>query len=173
MKFGSILPFDFGYAHALFRRHWYFYVAIQFLIFIKVLAFYPVFGHGISYFGQPLAWDIPFAALPVFGNWIHVLDYFFHQAMHLSIALWVFLVAKHVKRIDIFSYALLFVLAAVLHNAGYWITAAHPNWNYSVLDFFIDYVSLWFFLAFFRFLMAVLPALRNVKIPFLESRMGN
>ena len=168
-----MLP-HFGYNHKeLFLRDWLWYVGVNAVLFFKVVLFFFVFGHGISYYGQPIYLDVPFASVPVFGSLVNILDYFFHQLMHLSIAVWVFLVAKHARRIDLVSYALLFALASFLHNVGYWLTASHPSWAYSVMDYFIDYFSLWFFLVLFRVLMWAVPALRKVRVPFLESRTGD
>src|SRR5690606_773805 len=97
--------------------------------------------------GQPVFLDLPFIAIPVFGNLIHVWDYFFHQIMHVSIAVWVFLYAKHVKKIILHEMILLFLIAVVLHNIGYWLTRSHTSWAFSARDFLVDFTALWIFFA--------------------------
>ncbi|MDP2666180.1 MAG: hypothetical protein Q8P05_01605 [Candidatus Diapherotrites archaeon] len=158
-----------GYRHhSLFRRHWNFYVALQVLIFIKVILFYIFLGHGVSYAGQPMWLDLPFIGIPVFGNPIHVFDYIFHQLMHALIFVWVFLLAKHIRKIEWKNLALLFLVAVVLHNIGYWLTASHPSLAFSVRDFLVDYASLWVFFGLARFGLKVLPQVGRFNVPVLE-----
>ncbi|MEK6901962.1 MAG: hypothetical protein AABX02_00035, partial [archaeon] len=140
---------EYGCPPATFRRDWMLYVAIQLVIFIKVVLFFIFFAKGVSYGGQPLAVDLPFVAMPVFGNLFHIWEYLFHQIMHVLIAFWVILLVKHTKKFDVKQTAKLFVIATILHNVGYWVTGSHPSWLYSLRDFATDYVALWGFFTLF------------------------
>lgn len=157
---------EYGCEAQTFRRDWMFYVAIQILIFVKTVIFFFFFGKGISYAGQPVAINIPFVAVPVFGNLYHVWEYLFHQLMHVFIAVWVFVYVLHIKRFDVAATAKLFFIATILHNVGYWFTNAHSDWLYSLKDFVIDYTSLWAFFTVFCLVTKFYPTIRKWKIPF-------
>ena len=154
-----------------FWRDFRFYVFIQALIWVKTIIFFFFFGRGLSYHGQPVVLNLPFIALPFFdGNPIFIADYAFHQLMHISIALWVFLLAKHLKEFKPFSLAKLFFVAVVLHNISYWLTRSHTSLAYSLKDFVQDYIALWMFLFFFMLLLRYFPKLQKIRIPFFEKR---
>ncbi len=162
----------FGYSSKQsFLRDWMFYVSIQVIIFIKTVIFFFLFGHGISYVGQPVVANLLFVALPVFGNPVHVGDFLFHQLMHVLIAVWVLLLAKHVKKVDWFELGVLFFIATVLHNVGYWLTRAHPSWAYSFRDFGVDFVALFIFFIIFRLGLALVPVSRKWKIPYFDESL--
>ncbi len=153
-----------------FWKDFRFYVLIQLLIWIKTIIFFFVFGKGLSYQGQPTLVNIPFIALPFFdGNPIFILDYAFHQSMHLSIALWVFLLAKHMKEFKFFSMAKLFFVAVILHNVSYWLTRSHASLAYSIKDFIQDYIALWMFWLLFLLVLRVFPRLRQHKLPLFDA----
>ncbi len=162
------MAFDFaGYSDKrTFTRDWMFYVSIQLIIFIKVLIFFYLFGNGVSYSSQPLAINIPFAAVPVFGNLFHVWEYLFHQLMHVLIAFWALLMAKHVKKINVKQTIMLFGLATILHNVGYWLTYSHPSLAFSANDFMTDFAALWVFFLVFYFGFKLVPQSRKWKVPF-------
>lgn len=165
----SATKLEYGTDPATFQRDWLYYVAIQMLIFVKVVLFFIFFGHGISYFTQPLALNIPFVAMPVFGNLIMVWEFLFHQIMHVLIAFWVLLFVKHMKRFNAWETAKLFFIATILHNVGYWFTATHPSWLFSARDFLTDFAGLWIFFTLFWVLLKIVPALKKVKIPHFDS----
>ncbi|MFH0970807.1 MAG: hypothetical protein V1776_05100 [Candidatus Diapherotrites archaeon] len=152
----------------IFWKYFMFYLAIQILIWIKVGIFYFWFGYGISYYAQPLLWDAPFVAVPAFGNLFHVWEFFFHQIMHVLIAVWVFLLAKHANKMDWGELAGLFFGVVILHNVGYWFTFAHPTILFSVSDFLTDYVSLWVFFLVFSFFLHLYPRAKKWTVPWLE-----
>jgi hypothetical protein len=159
----------FGTSPQIFKRDFLLYFSVQTAIFAKVILFYFYFGHGLSYYGQPLALDVPFIALPVFGNLLHVWDYFFHQTMHVLIALWVFLLARNLQKFLFHELAFLFLVATFMHNVGYWLTASHPSWLYSVQDYIIDYFSLWGFFLLFWLVIKLVPSLRKIRIPYFDG----
>ena len=160
---------NFGYKnHALFLRDWMFYVTIQAFIFIKVVVFFFLFGRGISYVGQPLILNVPFAAVPLFGNLYQVWEFFFHQLMHILILFWVLLLAKHMIKVKWLELGKLFFIAVVLHNVGYWFTYSHPSLLYSLHDFAVDFVALVLFFAFFRLAFKIVPASKGWKIPLFD-----
>ncbi len=159
----------FGTLPTIFKRDFMFFFTVQLVIFIKVIIFFSFFGHGLSYYGQPLAWDIPFAPLPIFGNMINVWDYFFHQAMHILIALWVFLLVKHLRQFHFNEWGFLFLIATIIHNAGYWLTSSHPSWLFSVRDFLIDYFSLWGFFLVFLLILKWFPSIKKWRIPYFDG----
>ncbi len=159
-----------GTPSKLFVRDFMFYTAIQATIFVKVIIFVAVFGAGISYAGQPLALDLPFIAMPVFGNTIHAFDYFFHQLMHVLIFFWMFLLAKHVKAFKPLELALLFLLADVMHNIGYWLTYSHPSVAFSIRDFFTDYVALWLFFLLCAALVNFVPFVKKIKLKYFDAQ---
>ncbi len=148
-----------GTPSKVFWNDFRFYVLIQLLILVKVVLLFFWLGQGISYRGQPTFINLPFIAVPAFGSIIHVLDYAFHQLMHVSIALWVFLLAKHMHQFKPFSIFRLFLVASLLHNVGYWITKSHPSWAYSLQDYVTDFVALWAFFGLFWLAMKFFPAL--------------
>jgi hypothetical protein len=159
----------FGYkTHALFLRDWMFYVTIQALIFVKVVAFFSLFGHGVSYYGLPLVLDVPFAAVPLFGNLFHVWEFFFHQIMHVLILFWTLLLAKHIVKVNWATLGKLFFVAVVLHNVGYWFTASHPSLLFSAKDFVTDFVALALFFALFRLGFKLVPASKKWAIPLFD-----
>lgn len=148
-----------------------YYVLIQATIWIKTIVFFLVLGVGISYRSQPVLIQLPFIALPYFqDNIFFLLDFLFHQLMHVAIALWVFLLAKHLKEFKPFSLAKLFFVAVVLHNISYWFTRSHASLEYSLKDFVQDYIALWMFLFFFMLLLRYFPRLQKIRIPFFEKR---
>ncbi len=156
----------FGCEPKTFLRDWMLYVSVQLLIFIKTVWFIFWFGHGISYFGQPVLLNLPFVAVPVFGSPIHVFDYIFHQLMHGLIAFWVFLLAKHVQKIKWKELVALFFVATVLHNVGYWLTRAHPSWAFSFHDFWFDFFALWVFFFIFYAAIRLVPQSKKWEIPY-------
>lgn len=158
----------FGTPENTFVRDFAFYLAIQVLIWIKVFFTFLAFGVGIAYSAQPVLIHLPFVFVPVFQNPFQVWEWLFHQVMHFSIALWVFLLAKHVQKIKFFEMAVLFVVAVVLHNMGYWLTSTHPSLVYSANDFLLDYVALWGFFVFFVLAVRLIPALKKIRVPLLE-----
>lgn len=151
-----------------FVRDFAFYLSIQVLIWIKVLFTFLLFGMGIAYSAQPVLIHLPFVFVPVFQNSFQVWEWLFHQVMHVSIALWVFLLAKHMRKIKFFEIATLFLVAVVLHNIGYWLTSAHPSLVYSANDFLLDYAALWGFFIFFVLAVRLIPALKKIRVPVLE-----
>ncbi len=162
------MKLTFGTPHSIFSRNFAWYVSIQVVIWIKVFITFLFFGHGIAYMAQPVLIHLPFTYVPVFQNTFQVWEWLFHQLMHVGIALWAFLLAKHVQKIKFFEMATLFLVAVVLHNVGYWLTFSHPSLAYSARDFLVDYVTLGgFFLAFVTLIYFV-PRLRKIKIPYLE-----
>lgn len=168
--FCSRMNGNFGYkTHNLFLRDWMFYVTVQAVIFIKVVAFYTMFGHGISYFGQPLMLNVPFMAVPVFGNLYHVWEYFFHQLMHIFILFWTLLLAKHIVKVDWLALGKLFFIAVVLHNIGYWFTFSHPSLIFSLRDFATDFVALFLFFALFRLGFKLVPQSKKWTIPLFDE----
>jgi hypothetical protein len=160
--------FSYGCEPQTFFRDWMFFVSIQAIIFVKVVAFFIFFGHGISYYGQPIALNIPFITMPVFANLVQVWEYFFHQLMHALIAVWMFLLVKHMKVFDGKGLVKLFFIATILHNVGYWFTAAHPSISFSIRDFLTDYLALVVFFGIFWVMVKLFPALKKWKIPFFD-----
>lgn len=158
-----------GYPTPAFLKDFKFYVLIQVLIAVKVAIFFLAFGHGVSYGGQPVWIDLPFVAVPVFGNVAHVFEYAFHQSMHVLIALWVFLLARRVKHVNVFGLSVLFLIATVLHNVGYWLTFSHSSLAFSVRDFGVDFVSLWIFFLVFRVLQQRVGFVRAFPLSFFKS----
>lgn len=159
----------FGYkSEKFFLRDWMFYVTVQALIFVKVVAFYTLFGHGISYYGQPLLLNVPFAAVPLFGNLFQVWEFFFHQLMHIFILFWVLLLAKHIVKLNWLEMGKLFFVAVVLHNIGYWFTYSHSSILFSLQDFATDFVALFFFFALFRLAFRLVPQSRKWTIPLFD-----
>lgn len=163
------MPLLFGFKPLVFRRDFTFYVGIQVLIWIKVLLAFYFIGKGITYSGLPLVVQLPFVGVPAFQFVYQIPEYVFHQVMHLCILLWVFLLAKHVQKINMHEIAVLFFIATVLHNVGYWLTKAHPSLLFSVKDFITDYLALWVFLAGFLLLLRIFPRLKKIIIPLVEK----
>lgn len=159
----------FGTPEKIFVRDFVWYVSIQVVIWIKVLATFLAFGMGIAYSAQPVLIHLPFVFVPVFQNSFQVWEWLFHQVMHFGIALWVFLLAKHVQKIKFFEIATLFLVAVVLHNIGYWLTFSHPSLAYSANDFLFDFIALWGFFIFFTIVMRSIPFVKRVRVPFLEG----
>lgn len=154
-----------------FWRDFKFYVSIQVLIWIKTIIFFLVLGAGISYRGQPVLISLPFIALPEYhNNILFLLDFLFHQLMHVAIALWVFALAKHMKVFKPWAIAKLFAVAVLLHNISYWLTRSHVSLEYSLKDIFTDYIALWMFLFLFMMLLRHYPVLQHIHIPFLEKK---
>lgn len=157
-------------AHTFWHDFKY-YVSVQALIWIKTIILFLWIGMGVSYRGQPLLLSIPFVALPYYqSNLLFLVDFLFHQLMHVAIALWVFLLAKHMKEFKPFSIAKLFVVAVFLHNISYWLTRSHVSLAYSLKDVLTDYLALWMFLFFFMFVLRFFPQLRKWHIPFIEKK---
>ena len=160
---------NFGYkTHPLFLRDWMFYVTVQAVIFVKVVAFFSIFGHGISYVGQPLILSAPFIALPLFGNNYQVWEFFFHQIMHVFILFWTLLLAKHVVKVNWLQLGKLFFIAVVLHNVGYWFTSSHPSVLYSLHDAATDFIALVLFFTIFRLAFKLIPASKKWTIPLFD-----
>jgi hypothetical protein len=158
----------FGTPGSIFKRDFAWYLSIQVVIWVKVLFTFFLFGVGIAYSSQPVLIHLPFVFVPAFGNSFHVWEWVFHQIMHVGIALWVFLLAKHVQKIKWIELASLFLVAVVLHNIGYWLTSTHPSLEFSARDFLLDYFALWGFFLFFLAMIHFLPRVRKMKIPFFE-----
>ena len=169
--FFGFMKLVFGTPRDIFRRNFLFYSSIQLIILFKVIIFFAWFGSGISYAGLPVYLDVPFASIPFFENNVQIWEYVFHQLMHVLIAVWVFLLAKNMKVFDAGSVAALFFIAVVMHNIGYWVTATHSSWLFSVNDFITDFVSLWVFFIAFHLLFRVSPAARKWSVPFLEEKV--
>jgi hypothetical protein len=159
----------FGFEAGQFWKDYRFYSVIQVLIWIKVTLFFFFFGRGISFAGQPILINAIVTVIPQFGNMLHVGDFIFHQLMHLLIAGWVFLLAKHVKRVNPLELSALFLVADVMHNVGYWLTFSHPSSLYSVMDFISDFFTLWVFFGLFYGLLSRWPWLRSIRIPFFDT----
>jgi len=167
--FGDVMKGAFGYkSEKLFLKDWMFYVTIQSLIWVKVLVFFFLFGHGVSYVGQPLVLAVPFAAVPVFANLYQVWEFFFHQLMHIFILFWVLLLAKHVVKVNWLELGKLFLVAVVLHNVGYWLTASHPTFVFTLQDFATDLVALFLFFAMFRLGFKLVPQSKKWTIPLFD-----
>lgn len=168
------MNFLFGTPSRVFRRDFTWFVFIQVLIWIKVVFAFFLFGVGITYSGLPVLISVPFAYLPAFAYSFQWGEWVFHQVMHVSIAAWVFLLAKHVRSWRWSEMSFLFLVAVSLHNVGYWLTSTHPSFLFSVRDFLFDYFTLWGFFLFFRWVFRVFPQGAGWKIPFLEGTVvGN
>lgn len=161
---------NFGYkSRPLFLRDWMFYVTVQAVLFVKVVLFYFLFGHGIAAFRKPIVISLPLFSVPVFGNLYIVWEFFFHQLIHIFILFWVLLLAKHVVKTNWLDLGKLFFAAVVLHNVGYWFTFSHPSWVYSARDFATDFVALFLFFALFRLGFKLVPQSKKWAIPLFDE----
>jgi hypothetical protein len=158
----------FGTPDKVFVRDFAFYLAIQILIWFKVVVTFFFFGKGISYFGLPIAVHIPFSSIPYFANAYQVWEWGFHFLMHFFIAAWVFLLVKHLKKTVLHELIFLGGLAVFLHNVAYWFTRSHASWRFSVWDLLVDYSALALFFILFWIVLRVFPSLQKMKIPYLE-----
>jgi len=158
----------FGTPEKIFVRDFAFYLSIQIVIWFKVILTFFLFGKGISFSGLPIAVHLPFSSIFVFQNVYQVWEWGFHFLMHFFIAVWVFLLVKHVQKIVLHELIFLGGLAVFLHNVAYWFTRSHMSWRFSVWDILADFFSLVFFFVLFMILFRVFPSLRKKKIPYLE-----
>ncbi len=156
----------------VFRRLAWFYIAIQVAIWVKVALFFAWTGRGmtpehIDWFSFESLLDptrlitLPFASPLVFA------DVLFHQIAHFLILVNVFFLAQQTRRFNGLTLGVLFILAAVLHNIGYWLTGVFVSVPEAAADFAMDVVLLFGFTFLFRWLLPRLAFLRNRRIPFL------
>ncbi len=131
------------YSEKLFKKHVFLYIAVQVVLWIKVLLFYNFFGQGILMrLSEPFYTLAPFLSPEVFTSNLLVFDYLFHQTVH--VAIWVLIAIFAAKAVKLkFKHLLaLTLIANVLHNVGYWITNSFTDFDALLLDFVQDGVLL-------------------------------
>ena len=120
----------FPYDAKLFKKHALFYIAIQVVLWLKVALFYYLYGQGILLrLIEPTYTLAPLLAPQVFTSNLLVFDWLFHQAVHLALAVSIFLFARRVKKINLTELVPLVLIADVLHNVGYWFTNSFTSFN--------------------------------------------
>lgn len=108
------------------------YAALQAVIWAKSAFFFAWFGHGKALQFSRTAF--PPGAL--------LFDYYFHETMHVLVAILALLFGAGIQRIRWRRLAAVVAVAVVLHDAAYWLTASHPSLLYSAQDFATDSVLL-------------------------------
>jgi len=113
------------------------YIALQAVIWAKTAYFFFLYGHGKS---------MPFS-LPAFTAGALEFDFFFHNGVHFAIAFLALFFGRNMKKIEWIKLVAVVLLAVVLHNVAYWLTASHPSLMYSVQDFARDSLLLLVFVV--------------------------
>ncbi|MDP3742124.1 MAG: hypothetical protein Q8R15_02300 [Candidatus Micrarchaeota archaeon] len=142
----------FPYDKALFKKHVWFYVAIQVVLWAKVTLFYFLYGQGILLrLIEPAYTLAPLLMPQVFTSGLLILDWLFHNLVHLALGVSIFLFARRVKKINLTELLLMILVADVLHNVGYWFTNSFTSLLSMGLDFVDDFVlmMLFFYLCYF------------------------
>ncbi len=141
------------YEEKLFKKHVLLYVAIQVVLWIKVSAFYFLYGQGILLrLIEPFYTFAPILSPQVFASNLLVFDWLFHQLIHLSLGIMIFLFARRIKTISFAQLFPIVLFADVLHNVGYWFTNSFNSFNSLALDFVDDFVLMVLFICLFYFL---------------------
>ncbi len=104
------------------------YVLLQTIIWAKCTLFFALFGHGRTALFN----------LAAFSQEALVLNFWFHEAMHVGIAILALLFGKNLKKLEWAKLAAIVFVAVALHNVGYWLTESHSSIGYSVFDFAFD-----------------------------------
>ena len=108
------------------------YVLLQVVVWAKSIWFFLLFGYGkVLHFNE--------AAFPA---GMIVLDYFFHETVHVLIGLLALLFGYNMQKLDWNRLVAVVLVAVFLHNLFYWITASHPSIEYAVFDFARDFAIL-------------------------------
>lgn len=141
------------YNEKLFKKHVLFYVAIQIVLWVKLAVFYFLYGQGILLrLIEPTYTFAPLLMPQVFTSNLLVLDWLFHQLIHLSLGVMVFLFARRVKALSLGQLFSIVLAADVLHNFGYWLTNSFSSSLEMYLDFVDDFVLMALFIYLFHFL---------------------
>ncbi len=108
------------------------YVVLQVIIWIKCTAFYLLYGAGrVAKFNSFL---FPADAI--------AFNLFFHEAMHVAIAILALWFGKNLKKLEWIKLVAVVFVAVFIHNLAYWFTWSHANIAYSAVDFANDSVTL-------------------------------
>ncbi len=163
---------DFGMAAPAFRRLAGFYLAVQAAIWVKVAAFFFLFGKGTT-----PAYNMFFLSKPegfpawlqiVFSSPLYLFDGVFHQVAHALIAACVFALARDAKNANPLNLLPLFLLASLAHNIGYWLTGVFPSASYAFIDYLNDVLFLYAFFYAFKIGLWLLPQLRRLRFPAID-----
>ncbi|MBI5553987.1 MAG: hypothetical protein HY917_04595 [Candidatus Diapherotrites archaeon] len=161
---------DPDYWHGLFVRHAGFYVFLQVLIWVKVFFFFSAFGKGImvpdSSFFEVLR-NGGFAAIPFALSWVSF-DFWFHEFLHVLIALNVFVFARSAGSVSLVRLLGVFLVASVLHNVGYWVTNVFVSPGLLVADFVTDVLLLFLFYFLFRWVCGHSARVEGLRFPLVD-----
>lgn len=145
----------FPYEDKLFKKHALVYITIQVVLWLKVALFYYLYGQGILLrLIEPTYTFAPLLMPEVFTSNLLIIDWLFHQLIHLSLGVMVFLFARRVKALNLGQLFSIVLVADVLHNFGYWLTNSFTSTTSLVLDFVDDFALFVIFYYLFRFLCA-------------------
>jgi hypothetical protein len=104
------------------------YMLLQAIIWIKSALFFAWFGYGRAALFNIQAFTPEALAF----------NFWFHEAMHLGIAVLALLFGKNLKKLEGVKLAAIIFVAVGLHNLAYWFTRSHPSMLYNALDFVSD-----------------------------------
>ena len=133
-------------------------MALQLAIWLKSIAFFELYGRG----------KVMLFSVAAFPPEARLFDFAFHEITHVLIAIMALAFGKNIGKIGPLNFAEIILIAVVLHNFMYWLTASHPSAIYSILDFASDYVILGAFVIAGG-LLARHPRIRQIKVPMLEG----
>ncbi len=108
------------------------YLALQLVIWVKCAAFFSLYGFGkVARFNKAF---FPAEAI--------TFNFFFHEAMHVGIAVLALLFGKNMRRLEWLKLVAVVFIAVALHNFAYWFSKSHPSLAFNVQDFVSDSVLL-------------------------------
>ena len=104
------------------------YLLLQVAIWIKCTAFFALYGAGrVAQFNSYL---FPLEAVQF--------NFFFHETMHIAIAVLALLFGKNLEKIRPLKLVATVFAAVAVHNVAYWFTNSHQSLLYSAYDFSYD-----------------------------------
>ncbi len=127
------------------------YLAIHLVLWTKVLLFYQLYGQGILLrLLDPQYTLAPLLSPYVFTSNLLIFDWLFHQAIHVSIAVVIFLFARRFSP-SLVKLVPIILIADVLHNVGYWFTNAFATFDLLAFDFIDDFIFMLLFYYLCKF----------------------
>ncbi len=134
-----------------FKKHALLYIGIQVVLWAKVALFFYLYGKGVLLqVIEPFYTFAPILMPGIFASPLLVADWAFHQLIHLSLAVMIFLFARRAPAPKIVQVIPIVLVADILHNVGYWFT----NTFATTLDLVVDFGEDFFLFIVFYYLFA-------------------